>query len=241
MTSTFCSIVLAAGNKDYGFLETFGVKKNLFILSNGNRLLQESFERYKGNVNTRVVIGENDDLDELKSYIDFQFLYKLPGKSPKGALASLLLALDQYEVNTSVVVAPSDGLIPHNQFSKFINSMFDQDVDCGVLIFPSSQETLSYVRRNTREEVIEIAEKKVISKYATAGIYYFRNSELILKCGEWAITNNISFNGEFYISPALNYFVTNGLKMKTYAIDESEYLRFGTSHEAKLNLGRFEK
>ena len=158
----------------------------------------------------------------------------------KGALASLLLSLESLNTDQPIVVVPSDGLVPKSEFQAFIQAMSQKNVDCGVLVFESFNNEYSFVRTNTNGEVIEIAEKKIISNLATAGIFYFKNRQLIIDCGQWAIVNNLSYNGEFYIAPSLNYFVTSGLKIHTYTIQEDSYLRFATSKNAKENWSKVE-
>ena len=238
MNTHFNSVIMAAGNQDNGFKSNFGIDKNQFVLVNGNSLLQESYSRYFGTLKTRIVLGSYTSIQQNDKTIPKDVFYQIVGNGCKGALASLLLSIEGINSNEHIAITPSDGFVPRAKFLEFVDFMIKEDVDCGILVFSSNDPEFSYVRTSKTGDVLEIAEKNVISDLATAGIYYFRNVDMLLDCGNWAIINNVSFNGDFYISPSLNYFVTTGMKMKTFKIFESDYVRFSTSEQAIRNQDR---
>ena len=52
--------------------------------------------------------------------------------------------------------------------------------------------------------VTKVAEKKVISKNATVGLYYWRRGKDYVKYAEQMIKKNIRVNNEFYVCPVYN-------------------------------------
>ncbi|MFP3489366.1 hypothetical protein R0K20_17385, partial [Staphylococcus sp. SIMBA_130] len=49
-----------------------------------------------------------------------------------------------------------------------------------VFVFESKDDSFSYVDVDNNNNILTIKEKKVISKYATTGLYYFPNTEQFL-------------------------------------------------------------
>ena len=52
--------------------------------------------------------------------------------------------------------------------------------------------------------VIEVAEKNVISKNATVGVYYWKKGSDYVKYAKQMIKKNIRVNNEFYVCPVYN-------------------------------------
>jgi hypothetical protein len=96
----------------------------------------------------------------------------------------------------------------------------------GAIVFESIEPCFSYVRRNSTGQVVEVLEKQVSGNCALAGVYYFRNKTVFSECVQWALVNNVNTGGNYYISPALNYFVAAAIDVGLYEIPSNEYLRF---------------
>ena len=76
-------------------------------------------------------------------------------------------------------------------------------------IYLSRNEKSSFVKMKESNGKIEsLVEKKVISNYASAGIYNFRSGAFLLKALEALFANNVKTNNEFYIGPSINYLIT---------------------------------
>jgi dTDP-glucose pyrophosphorylase len=156
----------------------------------------------------------------------------------KGALATLGWTLSNLPKNCPILVAPSDSLVLCD-IDDFVRKMDKLQTDCGIIVFSSSNPEYSYVR-TLKETVTEIAEKVIISNKASAGVYYFKDSDILCKCLEWAILNRITTDGNYYLAPALNYLVSEGKLVSTLEINTSEYLRFRTEEEFIESLTRME-
>lgn len=81
------------------------------------------------------------------------------------------------------------------------------------LTFFSSNPAYSYLRLNSKGHVIEAAEKRVISEYASAGTYVFRNTSIYLRALAHSLENEAAyaFSGLFYICPLFNGVLHQGI------------------------------
>ena len=68
--------------------------------------------------------------------------------------------------------------------------------------------------------VTEVAEKKVISKNATVGVYYWKHGSDYVSSAEEMIRKNIRINNEFYVCPTYNEFLSKGKKVKIHNVDK---------------------
>ena len=59
-----------------------------------------------------------------------------------------------------------------------------------------------------------MAEKKVISEHATAGIYYWAKGSDYIKYTKQMINNNNRVNNEFYVCPVFNEAIKDNKKLQ---------------------------
>jgi len=97
-----------------------------------------------------------------------------------GAVCTALLAIEHINNETPLVIANADQLVEVD-LCDVIQSFEQQSLDAGTLVFDSVHPRWSYVRLDEHGYVIEAAEKRPISRYATAGIYYFREGRRFVK------------------------------------------------------------
>lgn len=70
-------------------------------------------------------------------------------------------------------------------------------------VFPSTEPNMSFVRYGEGDEVVEIAEKRPISTWATVGLYGFRSAALFRRLYREAYDQGLvaMVNGERYVAP----------------------------------------
>ena len=88
------------------------------------------------------------------------------------------------------------------------------------MTFESTHPKWSYAKVGEDGYVTEVAEKKPISRIATAGIYYWRKGEDYVKYAEKMIEKNIRTNGEFYVCPVFNEAIEDGLKIQIKNVEK---------------------
>lgn len=79
--------------------------------------------------------------------------------------------------------------------------------------FESKGENWSFLRKTAFDEVIEVKEKKRISRYCSVGTYYFRDLLSLTAIADEYITSGMNELGEFYIAPLYDFAISLGLKV----------------------------
>ena len=137
----------------------------------------------------------------------------------EGAASSTLLAKEFINNDSPLLIANSDQYIEWNS-NECMYSFSAKDIDGGILTFESSHPKWSYVQLDSSNFVNEVAEKKVISNEATAGIYYWKKGSDYVEYAEEMIEKNIRVNNEFYVCPVYNQAIQAGKKIKVKRIDK---------------------
>ena len=144
-------------------------------------------------------------------------------KLTEGAACTTLLAKQFINNDNPLIIANSDQYIEWNP-ANFLYSMFESRADAGILTFKSLHPKWSYVKLDSKGNVMEVAEKKPISDMATVGIYYWKNGRDYVEFAEQMINNNIRVNGEFYVCPVLNEAIAANKKIKTFPVGKMQGL-----------------
>lgn len=117
-----------------------------------------------------------------------------------------------------VLIAPGDALI-----RNLSNYTFDCEFNwMGVTRLEGTR--WSFARINERNLIIETAEKKRISDWASVGYYNFRKGNLLIE----SLNLNPERVNESYIAPLYNHLISRGEVVRPVFIDSSDYVDFGT-------------
>jgi HAD superfamily hydrolase (TIGR01509 family) len=133
----------------------------------------------------------------------------------EGAACTTLLAKEYIDNDDPLVFANSDQFVDWNS-NEFMYKMNETDSDGGILTFTNTHPKWSYVKIDSSENVIEVAEKKPISNIATVGIYYWKRGSDYVKYAEQMINKDIRVNNEFYVCPVFNQAIEDGKKIKIF-------------------------
>tara|TARA_A100001011_G_scaffold334250_1_gene362490 strand:+ start:57 stop:1433 length:1377 start_codon:yes stop_codon:yes gene_type:complete len=139
-------------------------------------------------------------------------------KLTEGAACTVLLAKKYINNKKPLVIANSDQFIEWSA-SKTMYNFSNKKIDGGILTFDSVHPKWSYAKLGKNEVVTEVAEKKVISKHATAGIYYWKKGQEFVKYAEKMIKKNIRVNKEFYVCPVFNQAILDKKIIKIQDVD----------------------
>lgn len=158
----------------------------------------------------------------------------------EGAACTVLTATQLINNDDELLIANSDQYIGTdiNDFVKFAQ---EKNADGCVLTFESTHPKWSYARINEAEEIIEIAEKKVISSHATVGIYYYKKGSDFVKAAQSMIHKDIKHNNEFYVAPAYNEMILSGQKIYIKDIPTEKMYGLGTPEDLSSFLVKAEK
>ena len=137
----------------------------------------------------------------------------------EGAACTTLLAKEFINNDDPLIIANSDQYINWNS-SKAFYDFNSKNLDGAILTFEAIHPKWSYAKCNNEGFVTEVAEKKVISKNATVGVYYWKHGSDYVKSAEEMIKKNIRVNNEFYVCPVYNEFLMKNKKIKIHKVDK---------------------
>jgi dTDP-glucose pyrophosphorylase len=156
-----------------------------------------------------------------------------------GAACSALLAVEHINNDQPLVIVNGDQLLPDTDLPAVVRDFQSRGLDGGLVVFEDIHPRWSFVKCDDQGRVIETAEKRPISKLATAGFYWFaKGSDFVLAATEM-IKKDAQVNGLFYICPAYNELILRQRKLGVHLIPRRAYRSLATptdvhAYEAQL-------
>lgn len=140
----------------------------------------------------------------------------------KGAVCTALLAMRHIGADDELLIMNSNEFISID-YREAVDQFRKRGLDAGVVVFPSVHPRYSYIRLDEDGLVVEAAEKNPISRYATAGFYWFRCGGDFISASFETIRKDASVDGLFYICPVFNELVLRQKKIGVMEIDRKFY------------------
>lgn len=140
----------------------------------------------------------------------------------QGAACTALLAIDLINSDEPLLVMNGDQILEAG-LAEAVADFQARDLDGGIIVFHAVHPRWSYVRCDPDGGVIEAAEKKPISKSATAGVYYFKRGKDFVTAAVSMIKKDAREDGLFYVCPVYNEMILKQAKIRTYEIDRNSY------------------
>lgn len=169
--------------------------------------------------------------DAVKFHLDNALKVLVPGceiirlsHDTKGGLCSVLMAIDKIDDNDEILILNGDQVLDV-PLDEIYNHWKLEDANAGLVSFRSIHPRWAYARMENGV-VVQTAEKNPISNHALAGVYFFSNATNFFKAACMSIKNDVQIDGAFYISPVVNEFVLNSLKVIAYNLDAKDYHLF---------------
>jgi len=153
----------------------------------------------------------------------------------QGAACTVLMAKDVIDPNLPLMIANSDQYIFKPVMCTWHDVINMSENDGEIMVFNSNHPKWSYVRLE-EDRVIEVAEKKVISEFATTGIYWWRKAGDFIESAEEMIKKDIRYNNEFYIAPTYNEMILKGKKISIMEIKPNLMQGLGTPEDLNAYL-----
>ena len=150
----------------------------------------------------------------------------------EGAICTVLLAKEYFNDDTPLIIKDCDQIINWNS-NHFLEFVKRNHVDGAVVTIHTDNPGYSFSRLDSKGEIVEIAEKVVISNYGNTGIYYFAKGKDLIKYAEQMIAKNIRVNNEFYTAPVYNQYIQDGKLILNYPV--AEMFQLGTPEEFEEN------
>lgn len=145
----------------------------------------------------------------------------------KGSVCSCLLAIDYIKDDEPLVISSSNQLFLANT-NEVVNEFIEKDYDGGIVTFEDIHPKFSFVKLDKEGLVIEAAEKRPISKHATAGFYYFKKGSDFIESAISMLSKDASVNGLFYLCPVYNEMILKQKRIGVYPIEREDYFLLKT-------------
>jgi len=128
-------------------------------------------------------------------------------------------------------------------FGGVIADFRERELDAGVVVFPSIHPRYSFVRTDIRGFVVEAAEKKPISRDATAGFYWFARGRDFVEAAKNMIRKDARVNDAFYVCPSLNEMILKNARIGVHRIEAAKFHPLKTErqvlhYESQTELAR---
>lgn len=153
----------------------------------------------------------------------------------EGAACTVLLAKELINNKTPLIITDCDHYFESKQYKQFID---DDSID-GVIPVKNvdPQPKWSFCRTDENMRVLEIAEKKPISRYANIGAYFFRHGSDFVQGAEQMIKENRRVNNEFYIAPVYEMLIEQGKDIRAALCDRGWWI--GTPEDVENFLKEY--
>jgi len=154
-----------------------------------------------------------------------------------GAAVTVLAARRHFESDDPLMIANCDQLVDAS-IDRYLDRAAEQDLDGLIMTMPADDPKWSFVRRGPHGLVEEVAEKVVISREATVGIYHFRRGADFCRAADEMIRKRIQTNGEYYVAPVYNELIRAGMRIGAFELVPPERMHgIGTPED----LAAFER
>jgi dTDP-glucose pyrophosphorylase len=140
----------------------------------------------------------------------------------QGSACTCMLAVDLIANDQPLIISGADQIISRN-WGDIINEFQIKDYDGGAVCFDSVHPKWSYVRLGEDGLVVEAAEKRPISRYATTGQYYYKHGNDFIEAAQQMILKRASVNGKYYVCPVFNEMILAQKQIGITTIDKSQY------------------
>jgi NDP-sugar pyrophosphorylase family protein len=146
-----------------------------------------------------------------------------------GAACTVLHAIGHVARDEPLMVVNGDQVVEAD-LAGIVAGFERAGLDAGVVTFDAVHPRWSYVRTGPDGLVVEAAEKRPISRLATAGVYWFARGGRFLDGVMSMIRKDASVDGVFYICPVFNELILAGGRIGTHHIERDHYHSLASMH-----------
>lgn len=125
-----------------------------------------------------------------------------------GQLCTVLAARHLIPPEEDILIASADTYV-HSDIGTDINN---KSADCAGMISVARLfgDSWSFARLDARSRVVEVAEKRRISPWASTGLYYFSKAADLFRIADTMIAQKEKTNGEYFLIPVYQHLIREG-------------------------------
>jgi dTDP-glucose pyrophosphorylase len=227
-------LVLAAGGSDAYDQAGYGFPKNLIEIEN-RPLLQRVLENLsplralgaKFHIVLRREECQKYHTDQVVKLIDPVARVILSPSNTSGAACTALLAAGFIEDDAPLLIANGDQLVLQDHVS-LVEYFMTMGWDGGIPVFDDVHPRYSFLKLGEDNLVVEAAEKRPISRNASAGRYFFRKGSTFVRCAKNMILKDAQVERAFYVCPVYNELVLEGGRIGVTSIQREHYVNLAS-------------
>ena len=161
-----------------------------------------------------------------------------------GALCTCLMAIESINNDEPLIISNGDQVIDVD-YQMVVDAFIAKDADAGIITFPNIHPRCSYAKKQG-DWVVEVAEKRPVSKDALTGFFYYRRGSDFVEAAKQALRKQTHLNGKYYLSSAINEMILMGKKIAHFDVSKEQYSSFYSpakidEYAEKLKTKRSEK
>ena len=136
----------------------------------------------------------------------------------EGQLCTVLAARDHFQLDSDLLITSSDTYV----ISAIKRHIEELPEDCQGLISVADLpgEQWSFAKTNEDGRVVEVAEKKRISRHASTGLYYFSDTGEFISAAEEILAEGERTRGEYYVMPLYRKYIERGWRVEISRAEE---------------------
>lgn len=218
-------LIPSAGTSEF-FKDSYYPKVLMEI--NGKSMIQRVMEEYAGipGVHYIIVLQEEEcrkfHTDNIARLITNGNCEVVRLKSrTAGALCTSLMAVHYVDTSDPLIIVNNDE-IRDVDYGEVLSFFELKQADAGLISFENIHPRWTYIHTEG-DRVVEMAERKPVSKNAVTGFYYFRHGRDFVDAAKRKIKKGGAVNGVYYISGSMNELILDNRKIVFYPIKAHQY------------------
>lgn len=165
--------------------------------------------------------------DQVVKLLDPEARVVLSPSNTSGAACTALLAAGQIDNDEPLLIANGDQLLLVDQVA-LVKHFLAMNWEGGIPVFEDVHPRYSFVKLSSDNLVVEAAEKRPISRNASAGRYFFQKGSTFVRCAKTMILKDAQVEGAFYVCPVYNELVLEGGKIGVTSIQRDHYVNLAS-------------
>ena len=151
----------------------------------------------------------------------------------QGAPCTALLCVHLIDPEDELLILNSNEFLDINYLAP-VEDFRQRGLDAGVVTFRSLHPRYSYVLVDDNGLIVEAAEKRPISRHATAGFYWYRRGADFVQSAQDMIRKDAHVDSRFFISLTLNELVLKHKRMGIHEVDAKHYRPLKSQRQISL-------
>jgi dTDP-glucose pyrophosphorylase len=223
-------LILAAGKKNKHRRNALNYPSNLIEIESRPliELVMENLSSLKNLGASFIVILDRHECekyhtDEVVKLVNSETRVIYARSDTSGAACTALLAAGYIDNDKPLLIVNGDQLLLSDHVTM-LEHFFAKGWSGGIPVINDIHPRYSFIALDKENMVVEVAEKRPISRNASAGRYFFNKGSTFVRCAKKMILKDANVEGQYYVCPTYNELVLEGGKIGIYSIPRDKYI-----------------